>query len=310
MGKRKIDILCVGEVLIDMIGDLVAQNLAQTKSFSKYVGGSPTNVAKNMAQLGLNATLVASIGDEGLGDFIINDLKTTNLDLQNLSIKKNQTTSIILVSRTLGTPEFIPYRQADYCIEENQISTALLKNSKIFHTTCFALSKNPAQTVILQKAREAFENGCQLSIDLNYAQKIWGDTKVLPILKSYCQFQPLVKLSEDDAFRIFNKRLSNNEIFEYFISLGAKMVCLTKGKEGSFIAQKNKDIIFMPAPKVTKIADATGAGDAFWSGFLAGYLKNLSLKKCLQTANNLVAIKIQHVGGLPTDISLEQIITK
>jgi len=310
MRNRKIDILCVGEVLIDMIGDEVANNLAQTKSFSKYVGGSPTNVAKNMAQLGLNAVLVASIGDDGLGQFISEKLGSTLLNLQNISIKKGQSTSLILVSRTLGTPEFIPYRQADYCIEENQISTTLLKNSKLFHTTCFALSKNPAQTVILQKAKEAFKNGCQLSIDLNYAQKIWGDTQVLPILKTYCQYQPLVKLSDDDAFRLFNKHLSDKEIFEYFINLGVKLVCLTKGKEGAFIAQKNNDIIFMAAPKVSKIADATGAGDAFWSGFLAGYLKKLSLEKCLQTANNLVAIKIQHVGGLPADISLEQILIK
>jgi len=42
-----------------------------------------------------------------------------------------------------------------------------------------------AQTSILQKAEEAFNKGCQLSIDLNYAQKIWGDTVVLPVLKAY-----------------------------------------------------------------------------------------------------------------------------
>ncbi|NCP22494.1 MAG: carbohydrate kinase, partial [Zetaproteobacteria bacterium] len=58
MSKNNNDIICVGEALIDFIGDELATNLTQTKSFSKYVGGSPTNVAKNMAQLGFNSTLI------------------------------------------------------------------------------------------------------------------------------------------------------------------------------------------------------------------------------------------------------------
>lgn len=58
------------------------------------------------------------------------------------------------------------------------------------------VAESLAQTSILQKAEEAFDKGCQLrlSIDLNYAQKIWGDTVVLPVLKAYCQYQPLVKI--------------------------------------------------------------------------------------------------------------------
>ncbi len=174
MEEKKIDIICVGELLIDMIGDEVSENLAQTKSFSKFVGGSPTNVAKNMAQLGFKTVLVASIGNDGLGDFINDNLSAINLNTQYLRRKKDLATSIILVSRTLGTPEFMPFRQADFSIEPNQIPSDLLGDSKIFHTTCFALSKQPAQDTILQKAKEAFEKGCQLSIDLNYAQKNLG----------------------------------------------------------------------------------------------------------------------------------------
>jgi len=308
MTKNKIDIICVGEVLIDMIGDNVAENLAQTKSFSKFVGGSPTNVAINMAQLGFKITLVASLGKDGLGNFIKDKLKKTNLNLQYVVTKNELATSVILVSHTSGTPEFIPYRQADYFIDMQQIPKVLLQNSRVFHTTCFALSKNPAKATILQKAKEAFNYGCQLSIDLNYAQKIWGNAKVLPVLKTYCKYKPFVKLSDDDAFRIFGKSLPNQKIFDYFINLGAKLVCLTKGKQGAYVLVKGQNVVFQKAPKTNKIADATGAGDAFWSGFLAGYLKGLSVRDCLKTANKLVAKKIQCVGGLPSDISLEQII--
>jgi len=307
MTIKKIDIICVGEILIDMIGDEIAENLAQTKSFSKYVGGSPTNVAKNMAQLGFNSVIIASIGDDNLGNFIQKELNTTKLNLKYIDIKKHKSTSLIKVSRSFGTPEFKPYRQADFYIETSQIPTELLENSKIFHTTCFALSKNPAQITILQKAKEAYKKGCQLSIDLNYAQKIWGDEPVLPVLETYCQFKPFVKLSNDDAYRIFNKHLSNQEIFDYFTSLGAKLVCLTKGEEGAFVAVKGAEIVYQAAPKIDKIVDATGAGDAFWSGFLAAYLKNLSIEDCLRIANKLVTKKMQCIGGLSPDISLHEI---
>jgi len=307
MTKKNIDIVCVGEILIDMIGDEVAENLAETKSFSNYVGGSATNVAKNMTQLGFNTVIIASIGDDDLGKFIQKDLKNIKLSLKYIDIKKHKSTSLIKVSRSLGTPEFKPYRQADFYIEPNQIQNELLKKSKIFHTTCFALSKNPAQTTILQKAKEAYDKGCQLSIDLNYAQKIWGDEPILPVLETYCQYHPFVKLSDDDAFRIFNRTLSNQEIFNYFIGLGAKLVCFTKGKEGAFVAIKDVGIVFQAAPKVDNVVDATGAGDAFWSGFLAGYLEGLNTKEALIMANKLVAKKIQYIGGLPPNISLIQI---
>ncbi len=308
MSKKNNDIICVGEALIDFIGDVVAINLAQTKSFSKYVGGSPTNVAKNMAQLGFKTALVASIGDDGLGDFVMNNIASYDLNTKYLERKKDKSTSIILVSRTIGTPEFIPFRQADKFIELNQIPTSLLLKSKIFHTTCFALSENPAQTTILQKAKEAFNSGCKLSIDLNYAQKIWKDTQVLPVLKAYCQYQPLVKLSDDDAFRIFNKILSNQQIFDYYHKLGADIICLTKGKEGAFMSQKGQEIIFQAAPTDVDIVDVTGAGDAFWSGFLAGYLREYSLTDCLKVANNLVSKKIQHIGGLPKTLKIEDVL--
>jgi len=308
MSKNNNDIICVGEALIDFIGDELATNLTQTKSFSKYVGGSPTNVAKNMAQLGFNSTLIATLGADSLGDFITQQLNVANLNLQYLAYKKELKTSLILVARSMGTPEFLPYRQADKYIEPDQIPIALLKDSKIFHTTCFALSKNPAQNTILQKAKEAFENDCQLSIDLNYAQKIWEEVDVLPVLKTFCQYHPMVKLSNDDAFRIFHQNLSNQQIFDYFHQLGAAIICLTKGKEGAYLSQKGQKVIFQVAPIVANVVDVTGAGDAFWSGFLAGYLKKQPLKDSLKMANNLVAKKIQHIGGLPKTLKIDDLL--
>ena len=131
---------------------------------------------------------------------------------------------------------------------------------------------------------------------------------ILPLLKIYCQYNPLIKLSDDDAFRIFKKELSNQQIFGFLHDFGADLICLTKGKQGTFVSKKNKNIIFMPAPNIKKVEDTTGAGDAFWSGFLMGYLKELSINSCLKMANRLTKLKMQHLGGIPENTKIMDIL--
>ena len=50
--------------------------------------------------------------------------------------------------------------------------------------------------------------------------------------------------------------------------------------------------------------DATGAGDAFWSGFLFAYLKEFPMERCLKIALALAAIKLQNVGRLPQNVDI------
>ena len=157
---KNIAILCVGEALIDFIGHQKDVAINDTRDYHRYLGGSPTNVVMNAARLGLNSKLVATVGNDGFGDYILESLKKGGVDVNSIH-KINTPTSVIFVSRTQNTPDFIPYRKADYRITENQIPTALLAETHIYHTTCFALSKNPAQTTILIKAEEAYNMGCR-----------------------------------------------------------------------------------------------------------------------------------------------------
>lgn len=303
--NRDIDILCVGEALVDFIGHQEGVLINDTRDYHRYLGGSPTNVAMNTARLGLNTALVASIGTDGLGAYILERLNEVNINIEHIKQIKAIPTSIIFVSRSLDTPDFIPYRNSDFLISEDQLPTSLLKKTTIFHTTCFALSKNPAQQTIISKAKEAFELGCKLSIDINYSEKIWQDKEnALQIIEEYCSYNPLVKISEDDVVRLFDDTVSHEEIFHFFHNLGVDIVCLTLGKNGVKLSQRNKELIHMPAIKISKVMDATGAGDAFWSGFLFAYLKNNTIEDCLRIALNLAALKLQNVGRLPNNINI------
>ncbi len=303
--NKQIDILCVGEALVDFIGHLQSNSISETRDYHRYLGGSPTNLAMNVARLGLNTALVASIGDDGFGEYIMKRLNEVNINTDNIKRKKIIPTSTIFVSRSLSTPDFIAYRKADYHITKKQIPSSILAQAKIFHTTCFALSKNPAQSTILKKAEDAFNLGCKLSIDINYARKLWNSQKeALKVIKTYCKFNPLVKISEDDMLRLFEKKLKHEKIFEFFHNHGVETVCLTLGSKGVKLSRKGENIIDLPAIKVEKVRDTTGAGDAFWSGFLFAYIKEKPVEECLKVALQLASLKLQNVGRLPDNINV------
>lgn len=298
--SKEIDIVCVGETLIDFIGEQREEPIKNTKDYHRYLGGSPTNVAMNMARLGAHVEMVATLGKDGFGDYIITRLKEAAVGVHYIAETSEKPTTVIFVNRTVNTPEFIAFRGADTLIHEDQLPDALLKNAKIFHTTCFALSKKPARNTILEKAKKAKELGCQLSIDINYSEKIWPNTEAAKkAIMAYCSLEPMVKVSQDDVDRLFGKGMSHEEVFNHLHVLGAKMVCFTLGKEGAKLSEKGKNVISLSALKVEKIMDATGAGDAFWSGFLFAYLKEKSNEKCMEAALKMAAIKLQNVGRIP-----------
>jgi fructokinase len=307
--KGTIDIVCIGEVLIDFIGHEINTSINRTKDYHRFLGGSPTNVAVNASRLGLNAVLVASCGQDGLGDYVIRKLKANHVDTTHINQLDTAPTSVIFVSKSTETPDFIPYRQADCEILESQLPDEVIAQAKIFHTTCFGLSKNPARNTILNRAKRAAELGVQLSIDINFSERIWPDREeAKEVIESYLANDPLVKLSEDDCYRLFASVKSEEFIFDYFHQLGATTICLTKGKNGVVVSDKHQGLFFQKAIAINEIKDSTGAGDAFWTGFLFAQLQHKGIEESMTIAQKLAAIKLQNVGRLPDDINIKALL--
>lgn len=305
---KTIDIICVGEVVIDFIGHEINTSINKTKDYHRFLGGSPTNVAVNASRIGLKPILVASCGQDGLGDYIVRKLKSNNLDVSYIKKISDLPTSIILVSKSTETPDFIPYRQADCYITIDQLPDEMIQNAKIFHTTCFALSKDPARNTILNRAKRAKEFGLKLSIDLNYSERIWPNREeAKKVIKDYLKNDPLLKISEDDCFRFFEEVKSEDFIFDYFHNLGVTTICLTKGKNGVVVSDIHEGLFFQEAEFIQEVKDTTGAGDAFWTGFLYAQIKNKNIKNSISIAQKLASLKLQSVGKIPENIDLESL---
>lgn len=304
--EKTIDIISVGEVLIDFIGHETNASIENTKNYHRFLGGSPTNVASNAALLGLKSVIVACCGNDGLGDYIIRKLKENNVITTQVKKTIEFPTSVIMVSKSTETPEFIAYRQADCQIGSDQIPDDLLESARIYHTTCFALSKNPARETIIKGAKKAHSLGLKTSIDINFSEKIWPNREeAKEVLKEYLSTNPLVKLSDDDCYRLFAEEKSEEFIFDYFHKLGASTICLTKGKNGVVLSDSKIGIISKKANVVENIKDTTGAGDAFWTGFLYAQLLNKNFDETIIVAQKMAVLKLQTLGGLPKNIDIK-----
>ncbi|MBL7816252.1 MAG: carbohydrate kinase [Saprospiraceae bacterium] len=301
MKSKPIDIISVGELLIDMISIDFAEKMDEVETFKRIVGGSPANLAMNMQRLGKNVRLVATVGQDDMGNFLMDYVKKLHLDT-SLMRQTNVPTTLILVSRSKNVSNFEPYRGADAHINMTQLNDEALSQTAIFHTTCFALSKKPAQTNILRGAKRAVELGCQLSIDANYAPKIWRNrAEAQRIVAEYCSHGAYVKVSEVDWERLYGTKLTNpEEAAKHFLALGSKNVCVTLGGDGCFVADTEGGH-FVPARKVD-VKDTTGAGDAFWSGFLTARLDGHTVLNAAIAARRMAELKLGHFGPLPSSV--------
>lgn len=302
---QQYQILAVGELLADLIGQDITTNLLDTATFERFQGGSPANMAANMARLGNRAAIVSCVGSDNVGTFLIDEVAKTGIDTSHIARAEFEPTSIVLVSRTKGTPDFIAYRQADRQLLPQHLPDSLLGQSRIFHTTCFALSQEPAQSTIVDAAARASRLGCQVSIDCNYAPSIWPDREqAWAVLRAYCGAGALVKLSEDDAARLYGEPQSPDRILTDFHQMGATLICLTLGAEGSIVSTNGGAVpVQLPGRKI-EVIDATGAGDAYWSGFLTAWLKGRNPAQCAEAGADIAALKLTTKGPLPNSIRI------
>lgn len=300
---KKYALVSVGELLIDLIGTVKTDSLLQTTDFQRFQGGSPANMASNIARLGGKVALVSAIGADNLGVFLKEEIAKTGIDTSYIVESESQPTSIVVVSRTSGTPDFVAYRTADRMLLPEHFPDSLLADSSIFHTTCFALSQEPAQSSIVLAAQRASQLGCQASIDCNYAPTIWPNRKqAWQVIGKYCSAGAFVKLSEDDAERLYSYKVENEQILHDFHEMGATLVCLTLGGDGAIISYENGEKIHRIFGQKIEVVDATGAGDAFWSGFLTAYLDQKSIPECADAATKMAILKLGHLGPLPAKV--------
>jgi len=295
----KYDVIAAGELLIDMVTRAYVEHLGEAKAFKPHPGGSPANFASNLHFLGKRVGLISNVGNDAFGDNLEAFVRDRGLNL-NLLTRSDEPSTVILVAKTTGTPDFQVYRSADKNLQWGPFEQALNTGANVFHTTCFALSANPARSHILRAASAFAKTGTTLSIDANYAEKVWPDReRAQAVLLDYVKNGAIVKMSEDDWERLYEEKLTlgNADIAaQKLLSAGALKVCFTFGGDGAKAFTSTEEVTIQS--KKINIVDATGAGDSFWAGFVAAHLDGSSLIDCLNAGSNVASKKLQQLGPL------------
>lgn len=292
----KIDLLAIGELLADFISHEYVNTVSEAKSFEMFQGGSPANLCANVRWLGKNAQLIACVGNDSIGDFLIKEIEKIGISSALITRSNEHPSSVVMIGKSTGTPDFIAYRMADTQIPP--LSYDLLKDVNIIHTSAFALSKNPAQSNIIEALNYAKHKGAQVSVDWNFAKPIWGNDDGRSAFNYICSLQPMLKMSLDDYQRFLGQAHANAENARNFLDfLRVPFICLTCGSDGVWY-KFDETWHFIAAKRVDEVKDTTGAGDAFWAAFLSAKLDGKNYHDCVNNAIEIAAIKIQKTGPL------------
>jgi len=289
LSKKKV--LVIGELLADLISEKDIESLAFSSGFVMSQGGSSANLCANLKWMNIDAELIGSVGDDGLGTYLINEIKEVGLSDKYLTRLPNYQTSLVLVGKSKNTPDFIAYRGADLQIKK--IEDNLINEAELLHTTAFALSKDPAKSNILNAFSKAYKMGKYLSIDWNYAPSIWNEDNGVTVFNQICRFKPLIKISLDDIERFTGRKLTIEESMQELNHIDARVICLTCGKDGVWFKKENQAWFHKLALPVNKVVNVTGAGDAFWAGFLAHFINKKSIEDCIENALTTARQKIE-----------------
>ncbi|WP_116105702.1 carbohydrate kinase family protein [Lewinella sp. IMCC34191] len=307
------EIICTGELLIELITLEYADTFRAADTYRRYPGGSPANLAANLALLGQRVGLVATVGEDDTGTYLLNELRDRGVHTQFCRRVPLPTTAV-LVTKSTEVSSFEVYRSADAAIGNEQIPAEYLSDCQVFHTTAFALSREPARSTILECAARVVATGGRLSIDANYATKVWPDRReALRVIDSYLalgvtgKHGTLAKFSDVDYQCLFQEAIQKPEAaVAKLLDRGAGVVCLTLGERGCYVSSGGPPF-HVPARSVA-VQDKTGAGDAFWSGFLAGYVAGKDWEYCALAGRAVAERKLVTVGPMREALSLEDLV--
>lgn len=298
---KHIDVLSIGEALIDFISDDQQNSLVGAQHFTMYPGGAVTNVAINVARLGGSAALAACVGEDALGAFLRQQLHQAGVMTEYLHTTLDTSTTLAVVARNDATPDFSIYRGADANLTSSHLPLSLVSDTPLVHTSAFALSREPLCSTVLEFVAQAHAAGCMITFDPNYHPQIWG-LSVEPegIFARLCPFVTVVKPSLDDCVRLFGAGQTPEGYAARFLDWGAEMVVLTMGADGVLLVTPEGTSYF-PAQRI-EVVDVTGAGDSFWAGLLMAILDGYSIEDAIRAAQAVAALKLQQTGPLSRPI--------
>ncbi|SIN71594.1 carbohydrate kinase family protein [Algoriphagus halophilus] len=258
-------------------------------------GGAPMNVALHLHQLGLESKLISAVGKDADGEKLLDFLNSFQFQTDLIQqIEEYETSKVLVDDSDLENIKYdIVSPVAWDFIKWNKNMDKVVAESDAFVFGTLGV-RNPESLTTLLKL---LHHETLRFFDANLRSPYYD----FEIIETLLGFADVLKINEDELVifaDFFNVKPSIKAVCQHLDQhFPMDLICVTKGSAGALIYKKGE--IIEHAGYQVKVADSIGAGDAFLSGFIKGYLEHKTLAETLDFACKLGAFVASKKGGTP-----------
>ena len=319
---RPFDLVCMGRVAVDLYAEQIHSPLENAQSFRKYLGGCAGNISVGISRLGLKSAMFSCTGTDAMGEFLRQQLHHEGVDTTLLRDTSEHLTALVLLG--VSPPDRFPlifYREncADMQIRPEDADPAFLRKAKalLFTGTCLS---SPSMKVATQAAvKTAKEQGCAVILDIDYRPVLWGltaagdgESRFVASEAVTKELQPLLKdldliIGTEEEVMIAGGTETLEDALQVIRDSSNATVVLKRGEKGCEVFEPGSQQSRTARPFPIKVLNILGAGDAFASGFLRGWLHGETLETCALWGNANGALTVTRHGCAPSMASFEEL---
>lgn len=318
MTEHMLDVICLGRGAVDLYGEQLGGRLEDMQSLAKYVGGSSLNIAVGVARQGLKSSMLLRVGDEHMGRFVRETLAAEGVDTSHVLTDPDRLTALaILGVRDRETFPLIFYREncADMALAESDFDANYIASAKALLITGTHFSTPHVDRVSRHAIDLARQAGTRVIVDVDYRPVLWGltghgageerfvaDQTVTQHLQSIVPLCDLIVGTEEEM-HIAGGHTDTMEAVRTLRRLTNAVLVVKRGALGCSVFPDSipatlDDGIAVPGVQVD-VLNVVGAGDAFMSGFLRGWLSGETFENCCRYANACGALVVSRHGCAP-----------
>lgn len=324
---RQLDLICLGRLGVDLYAQQVGARLEDVSSFAKYLGGSSANIAFGTARLGLKSAMLSRVGDDHMGRFLLESLVREGCDVSGVKVDPERLTALVLLGlKDRETFPLVFYREncADMALRSEDVSEALIASSKALLITGTHFSTDQVFKASSQALDYAEKHNVKRILDIDYRPVLWGlagksdgETRFVADQKVSQHVQRILPrfdliVGTEEEFLMAGGSSDLLSALRTVRGLTAATLVVKLGPQGctvihGVIPARLEDGAIYPGVRV-EVLNVLGAGDAFMSGYLSGWLNDASDERCCQLANacgGLVVSRHACAPAMPTPAELD-----
>ena len=306
---RSCDLVSLGEPLLRLTPP-AGELLRRATTVSVHVVGSQLNLAANLARLGRCTKLLSKIPDTPLGLLVLDACRSYGLDVSNVATVPGGKMGLTWVEQSAAPrvplAVFDRAGSAASTIDEADFPWAAILGDARFACTDGIF---PGLSAGCARAAEAFlvtarACGCVTCFDVNYRAHLWTPRAARAALEKLLPHVDVLATSPDVSGEVFGFTGTDGEVMErYAACFGCKVVCLTSREmmglhRGAWNSKALVDgCVTEGVRQEFEIVDRYGTGDAWFAGFLHGYMEG-TVDRALSFGNALCAIAHTQSGDV------------